>query len=63
MENLLNSFWLSSNMLLLYAFFIEALLRILPTEKSFSILSGIKRIMLKLHELIDFILPDKIEKK
>lgn len=63
MENLENSFWLSSNMLLLYAFIIEFLLRALPTEKSFSIISGIKKIMLKLHELVDYLAPDRIEKK
>jgi hypothetical protein len=49
-------------MLIVYAFFIEGLLRLLPTPQSFSILAGIKQLMIKLHELIDYILPDNIKK-
>ena len=62
MEQILNSYWLSSNMLILYAFVIEGLLRLLPTPQSFSIISGIKQLMIKFHELIDYILPDNIKK-
>jgi hypothetical protein len=62
MEQILNSYWLSPNMLIVYAFFIEGLLRLLPTPQSFSILAGIKQLMIKLHELIDYILPDNIKK-
>lgn len=62
MEQIINSYWLSSNMLILYAFVIEGLLRLLPTPQSFSILSGIKQLMIKLHELIDYILPDNVKK-
>ena len=62
MEQIVNSYWLSSNMLILYAFVIEGILRLLPTPQSFSILSGIKQLMIKLHELIDYILPDNVKK-
>lgn len=62
MENLENSFWLSSNMLLLYAFLIEIILRLLPTEKSYSIIQFIKFIMLKVHYVIDNIIPDNLKK-
>lgn len=59
----MDSYWLSSNMLLVYAFVIECFLRLLPTEKSYSIITLTKKIMLKLHELVEYIAPDRIIKK
>ncbi|MFM1755003.1 MAG: hypothetical protein RLZZ236_1942 [Bacteroidota bacterium] len=59
----MESYWLSSNMLLVYAFVIEFFLRLLPTEKSYSIITLTKKIMLKLHELLEYIVPDRIIKK
>jgi hypothetical protein len=58
----MDSYWLSSNMLLLYAFVIEFFLRLLPTEKSYSIITCVKKVMLKLHELVEYIVPDRIIK-
>lgn len=59
----MDSYWLSSNMLLIYAFVIEFFLRLLPTEKSYSIITMTKKIMLKFHELIEYVSPDRIIKK
>ncbi len=61
--DIFDSFWFSSNMLLVYAFIIEGFLRMLPTEKSYSIITLSKKVMLKIHELIDYINPDRIIKK
>jgi hypothetical protein len=43
--------------------FIEFLLRVIPTYKNYSIIEFTKIIMIELHKLFDYIIPNKIVKK